>query len=148
MHPIIHSQVTSDWVQNRFGRQLESLLILNREINIRYVAMKKILIYHPDVLTDIEHLFEWDSEDERVNVLLPDVIAWYGRAAKAIAEVGSVNKIKERHLLSAVYQFARVVPTLFVPDIVINNHGDEGGVEIDNNNNNNGEGIEVDDGLD
>jgi len=101
-------QVTSDWVQNRLGRQLESLLILNREMNVRHVGMKKILIYHPAVF-DIEHLFEWDSEDERVNVLLPDVIAWYGRAAKAIAEVGSVNNIKEKHLLSAVYQFARAI---------------------------------------
>ena len=117
-------QVTPDWVQNRLGRQLESLLMLNREINKRHVAMKKILIYHPEILTDIVHLFEWESEDKEVKKLLPDVIAWYGRAAKAVAEVGSVNNIKDSHLLSAVYQFARAIPTLFVPELIIINNND------------------------
>lgn len=55
-----------------------------------------------------------------------------------------MNTIKECHLLSAVYQFARAMPTIVCPNLIMNNNVEEEGMVIDNGNNNR-EGIEIHD---
>ena len=99
--------------------KLDSLLKLNDEgTNKSHVAIKKILKYHPN--TDMEPLFELnkkvEGEGERNLKALPYVIAWFDRAREAVAgdEGGESYNIDERKL-SALYQFARGMPLLFVP---------------------------------
>ena len=62
-------------------------------------------------------LFEWNMEGdgERDLKALPYVISWLERAREVVAndERGSY-KIDERKL-SAMYQFAKAMPLLFVP---------------------------------
>ena len=95
--------------------KLPSLLNMNNGSNKSHVAIKKILLYHPNI--DMEPLFEWnvEGEGERDLKALPYVIAWFERAREAIAddeEGGSYNidEIK----LSTIYQFAKAMPLMFV----------------------------------
>jgi len=119
---------TSDDDVPMLGQNVASLIrlntkgskIRNRETANKEVAMKKILEYHPNI--DMEPLFDWDSEDECTLKSLPYVIDWFDRAEE-VDEVGNYS-IKERKL-SAIYQFARVMPLLFVPATAANTKGKE-----------------------
>ncbi|MDB4430429.1 hypothetical protein N9140_00565, partial [bacterium] len=71
---------------------------------------------HPNI--DMEPLFEWNMEGEGEHDLkaLPYVVAWFDRAQEAVAsdEGGDSYNINERKL-SAIYQFAKAMPLMFVP---------------------------------
>ena len=82
-----------------------------------HIAMRKILKYHPSI--DMEPFFEWnmEGEGERDLKALPYVIAWFERAREADADDEGWEEsynIGERKL-SAIYQFAKAMPLLFVP---------------------------------
>ena len=89
--------------------------------NKSYVAIKKILKYHPNI--DMEPLFEWDTEEGERNLkALPYVINWFERAEEAVAnddgdsnsdgndEEGGYNVTKRK--LSAIFQFAKAMALL------------------------------------
>ena len=102
-------------LQQRKGGHLHPLLRMNEGTNKSHVAIKKILKYHPNI--DMEPLFEWnmEGEGERDLKALPFVVAWFDRAGEAVAgEEGGSYNIDERKL-SAMYQFAKAMPLMFVP---------------------------------
>jgi len=89
--------------------KLVTLLTLNRYANKSHVATKKILLYHPDI--DVSELFGWGSkEGEDTLKALPYVIDWFERAR----EIDVTINMSQREL-SAIYQFTRAMPLLFVP---------------------------------
>ena len=96
--------------------QLDSLLELNEGTDKGHVTIKKILKYHPFI--DMEPLFEWnvEGEGERDLKALPYIAAWFDRAREAVADEergGSCNI--EKRKLTAIYQFAKAMPLMFVP---------------------------------
>ena len=98
------------------GKQLASLLRLNKGRNKSHVAVRKILKYHPNI--DMEPFFEWnmEGEGERNLKALPYVIAWFERAVEAIAEDEEEESYNiERRRLDSINQFATSMPLLFVP---------------------------------
>jgi len=111
-----HTLEKLDMYPQRRGDELRSLLKLNREANKSHVAIKKILKYHPSIV--MEPFFEWnmEREGERDLKALPYVVAWFERAGDAVAsdEGGESYYIGDRKL-SAMYQFVRAMPLLFVP---------------------------------
>ena len=94
-----------------------ALLNLNKERNKSHVAIKKILKYHPNI--DMGPFFEWNTEGEGERDLkaLPYVIAWFERAQEAVAddERGEESYNIGERKLSAMYQFAKAMPLMFVP---------------------------------
>jgi len=122
--------------EGRMGIQLASLLKLNMGTNKKYVAIKKILRYHPNI--DIEPLFEWGSGDDRNLIALPYVVAWFNRAGEAVEhdeesvvsddgsdsdhssssseEEANYDYQVEERKLTAVYEFALAMPLLFIPN--------------------------------
>ena len=64
----------------------------------------------------MELLFQWDAEGEQTLNALPYVIDWFERAREAIADDDEQHGIEERKL-SAIFQFARAMPLLFVPPL-------------------------------
>ena len=108
-------------------QEFSQLLKINEKRNKRHVAMEKIILYHPDI--DMAQLYGWDSEDERTLKALPFVLEWFERARKAVRTprrwcIGQPgrnlgHKINERKL-SAIYQFAKAMPLLFIPATHIN----------------------------
>jgi len=98
-------------------RVLVSLLELNGSTsNKSHVAMKKILRHHPDI--DMEPLYDWDINGEWTLKSLPYVIDWYDKALVAVHEVDddcSEDEEVPQMKLSAVYEFAKAMPLLFVP---------------------------------
>ena len=99
------------------GQQLQSLLGLNADTNKNYVAMKKILLHFPNI--DMEQLFQWDADGEQTLKALPHVMSWFDRAKVVVANDGVEYDIEERKL-SAIFQFAKAMPLLFVPPSHIN----------------------------
>ena len=108
------------------GQNLVSLLRLNEDTNKNHVASRKILHHYPDI--DMEPLFQWDAEGEQTLKALPYVIDWFDRAEEAVAdgegdsrsssdesnnEEDEEYNIEERKL-SAIFQFAKFMPLLFV----------------------------------
>ena len=85
---------------------------MNRYISPSDAARLKIVQYHPNI--DMEPLFEWGSEDEQTLKALPFVVTWFDKAG----EVGDADDIGKRKL-SAIYQFARAMPLMFVPSFHI-----------------------------
>ena len=64
----------------------------------------------------MEPLFIWNvegDEGERDLKALPHVMAWFERAKEVAYAVGCYNV--DQMKLSAIYQFARAMPLLFVP---------------------------------
>ena len=107
----------------RHGQQLASLLKLNNDTNKSHVAIKKILKYHPNI--DMGPLFEWGMEEDGEQTLkaLPYVVSWFGRAEVAVAdEEGETYRINDRKL-SAIFQFAKVMPLLL--EAIANTKADE-----------------------
>jgi len=90
--------------------KLVTLLTLNRYANKSHVAVKKILKYHPNI--DASELFGWGSKEGEDYTLkaLPYVIDWFERAR----EIDVTINMNQREL-SAIYQFTRAMPLLFVP---------------------------------
>ena len=105
------------------GRKLTSLPYLNKCNNKSHVAIKKILTYHPNI--DMEPFFEWnmEGEGERDLKALPYVIAWFDRAAEAVADEGGDSYNIDERKLSTIYQFAGAMPLMFVP-VAHNKGGD------------------------
>ena len=143
INSIYLSNHTLQSVSYRFRPDL--LLNLNRGTNKNYVAIKKILRFHP--IIDMKPLFVLASEEgERSLKALPYIIDWFERAAYAVTEEGTgCNQIIEQTLgswdssidgddsdsdeeesynykiqerkLSAIYEFALAMPLLFVHTI-------------------------------
>ena len=77
--------ISSDGGQGEgvLGKQLKSLLKLNVGTNNQsHVAIKKILLYYPNI--DMEQLFGWDSDDEESLKSSPYVMDWFERAEEAV----------------------------------------------------------------
>ena len=80
--------------------------------------MKKKAYYHHEVLPDIESLYDWDINGEWTLKSLPYVIDWYDKALVAVHEVNddcSDDEEVPQMKLSAVYEFAKAMPLLFLP---------------------------------
>ena len=93
--------------------EIDLLLDLNKDTNKSRVAMKKILKYHPNI--DMEPLFDWDAEEGEQNLkALPYVISWFDKACWAVLYNNDKYNIEEKKL-SAIFQFAKALPLLFVP---------------------------------
>ena len=103
---------------------LKTLVDLNRGTDKIHVATKKILKYHPYI--DMEPLFGWDAEGEHTLKALPNVIDWFAKAEEGfpLGELGEIEvKMNiDRRKLSALYQFAKAMPLMFIP----NSHNREG----------------------
>jgi len=94
--------------------QLEYLRKLNGSTNKSHIAIKKIFKCHPNI--DMEQLFEFGTEDESLKALRY-VVDWFEKARVAVADEEDSKEgcnIRQRKL-SAIYQFARFMPLLFVP---------------------------------
>lgn len=91
---------------------LDTLLHLNGGTNKSHVAIRKILHYHPNI--DMESLYAWDSKDDRTLKSLPYIVSWFGRASDAMEDDDDSASV-ERRKLSAIYQFAKDMPILFIP---------------------------------
>ena len=91
------------------------LIDLNKKRNKRHVAMIKILQFNGNI--NMEPFFEWnmEGEGERDLKALPYIIAWFNKAGEMAASEGLQCYRIERRKLSAIYQFAKVMPMLFVP---------------------------------
>ena len=76
--------------------------------------MKKILKHHPNI--DMEPHFDWDADEDEQNLkALPYVIAWFDKARAAVADDDDESYNIEEKKLSAIFQFAKSMPLLFVP---------------------------------
>ena len=122
--------------EGRMGKHLASLLKLNKGSNKKYVAIKKLLLHHPNI--DVDQLFEWGSKDDRNLMALPYVVAWFDRAGEAVEhdeesvvsddssnsdhssssseEEGNYDYQVEERKLTAIYEFALAMPLLFIPN--------------------------------
>ena len=104
-------------MSDQLGEQRNWLLKLNKNPNKSHVIMKKILRSHPIDTS----LFELGLEEGERNLkALPYVIDWFDRAKVAVEEEYLGNDISypydvDRRKLSAIYQFAQAMPSLFVP---------------------------------
>ena len=85
--------------------RLRNLLGLNSGRDKRKVAMIKILRYHAHF--NMEPFFEWDLK------VLHIALKWF-ETARTIPEF-STDPNFDSKVLSVIYQFARVMPLLFVP---------------------------------
>ena len=104
--------------EERMGDPLVSLLRLNEKTNKSYVAIKKILKYHPNI--DMEPLFELGSKDERNLMALPYLVDWFDRAEEAVEMTRNYLRQREGYntkerKLSAIYQFVLAMPLMFIP---------------------------------
>ena len=108
-----------------YRHTLTSLLRMNMGRNKSHVAIRKILENHSNILADMNPFFaDWIFDDEQSLKALPHVINWLNEAAEALlplySPTGKISKqysnIK-RKKLSAIYQFARAMPLMFVTNI-------------------------------
>ena len=100
-------------------RELRSLLQMNRTKYKSYVAIRKVLKYHP--MTDMEPFFEWLEEGDQNLKALPYVIGWFNRAEIAASSDNPMGTRK----LSAVFQFALAMPLLLEGISSLPNKDDE-----------------------
>ena len=117
-------------LSRQIGPELKSLLKLNEIENKRQVAIRKILLYHPNI--DMEPYFaDWISDDERTLKGLPYVVAWFERADEIFPKVKNKRELAnlgisqtkteaeresydiDRKKLSAIFQFTRAMPLSF-----------------------------------
>ena len=92
--------------------ELDTYLRMNKCANKSRVAIKKILRYHPNI--DMTPLFEWDEDGEQSLKAFPYVIHCFDIARQGLELNQRGYKIEEKKL-SAIYQFAKAMPLLFVP---------------------------------
>jgi len=83
-----------------------SYLRMNTGADKNQVAIKKILRHHSHI--DMESFFEWDLK------VLPAAIVWFDRA-RACTENDEAEMNVDLMKLSAIYQFTRAMPMVFVP---------------------------------
>jgi len=120
-HTMNDLSLARHWSRNRVSSELESLLKLNKNTNKGHVAIMKILQYHPNVLTDssdVEPFFaDWISDDEQTLKGLPYVVDWFDRAKEAVVASSSKGASSAfdigKRKLTAIYQFARAMPSMF-----------------------------------
>ena len=101
---------------------------MNKGTNKHHVTIKKILRYHPNI--DMSPLYELDMKEGEQNLKgLPYLIAWFDEASAAVdlddssissddsSNYGedSYNYHVKEQKLSAIYQFVKAMPMLFVP---------------------------------
>jgi len=86
---------------------LRSLLELNMLENEEHVAFEKILRYHSQL--DMEPFLEWDLK------VLPLAVSWFDKARGFSQNDDDEETNVDAMKLSAIYQFARAVPLMFVP---------------------------------
>ena len=83
-------------------------------------------------------LVDWIGDAEQTLKALPYIVAWFHKAREVFANSSEEEGHDvEKRMLSAIYQFARAIPTLIVPPPPSNNGNinEEGGdMEIDNGN--------------
>ena len=108
-----HALKTLSFGGQPIGQQLGSLLRLNEDANKSHVTIKKILRHYPNI--DMEPLFQWDADGEQTLKALPYVINCFERARVDVTNDDEEYDIEERKKLSAIFQFVRVMPLLFVP---------------------------------
>ena len=108
-----HTLQTLSLDQQRDEHLLARLLKMNEGTDKSHVAIKKILIYHPNI--DMEPLFGWnmEGEGERDLKALPHVIDWFDRATKAVVGDDMQRDYLDKEKLYTIYQFARAMPLLF-----------------------------------
>ena len=112
---------------------LISLLEMNSYSNKSYVATKKILKQHRNIV--VEPLFGWDASGEWSLKSLPYLVSWFQKARflilyfedseRAISSsneerLAATNQAEDRYQidrrnLSVLYDFAKAMPLLFVP---------------------------------
>ena len=88
--------------------------------NKSQIAMKKILKYHPNF--DMEPFFGWNMEEDGEQDLkaLPYILDWFDRAVHILHWHDKAGKANiDRRKLDTIYQFANVMPLLFVPGLHI-----------------------------
>ena len=94
---------------------------VNEDPNKSHEAIRKILKHHPNI--DMEPLFEWDAEDGERNLkALPYVIGWFNRA-RAVPRKNVSTSVVDTRKLSAIYEFAKAMPVLFVPASEVKKEG-------------------------
>jgi len=105
------------------GDTLTSLLRMNKSSNKSHVAIRKILKFQPNVFSDMQPFFaDWISDDDEQSLkALPYIIDWLNKAARITAQsspdmIYQYKNIKLKKL-SAIYEFARTMPVMFVTDI-------------------------------
>ena len=117
-----HTLATLHFTDSIQHTNLSRLLQVNKCTNKTHVVMKKILQYHPNI--DMNPLFGWDMEGEWTLKGLPYIIDWFNRAAVAVNDRGTrrvarakdkVNYNVDTKKLSAIYEFAKAMPSMFVP---------------------------------
>ena len=82
-----------------------SLLELNCGADKKQVAVQKILRHHAHL--DMEPFLEWDLK------VLPLAVSWFDRARNSVPENSGAHVGAKK--LSAVYQFVKALPMMFVP---------------------------------
>jgi len=98
--------------------RLDDFLLWNRATtNKRSAAIKKVVNLYPTI--DMEPLYDWDINGEWTLKSLPYVIDWFDRALVAVGD-WSISVHEDDHelpekKLSAIYEFAKAMPLLFVP---------------------------------
>ena len=101
-------------IMNQRIRQLHDFrLQQNEETNKNQVAIRKILLYHPNI--EMEPLYGWGSEDEWSLKALPYVIGWFDRAREAVANDDGESYDVDAKALSAIYHFTKDMPLMFIP---------------------------------
>ena len=98
----------------RMNKRVRKLLGSNSSENKSKVSMKKILKYHRHI--SMESFFEWDLK------ILPIAIKWFDTALARFPDIPNFHnnydnnqKVIGKKKLSAIYEFARMLPMFFVP---------------------------------
>jgi len=105
------------WLQLEYLRKLNGSNNKSHGTDKSHVAIKKILKFHPSI--DMKQLFEFGTDDESLKAL-PYVVDWFEKARVAVADEEDLidgYTISHRKL-TAIYQFARFMPLLFIPSSV------------------------------
>mmetsp|Transcript_31008 Transcript_31008/g.65484 ORF Transcript_31008/g.65484 Transcript_31008/m.65484 type:complete len:128 (-) Transcript_31008:149-532(-) len=100
--PFIYTRSLTQECQLPILANLSSLLTLNSGFDKEHIATKKNLLYHTDMK------FERDLK------VLPLAISWFDKA-RDFSENDREESNVDARKLSAIYQFARAVPLMFVP---------------------------------
>ena len=125
-HTLMKLKLPSNFPQQT-REELETLVNFNKGKNKSYVAILKILKYHPNIDVNgipVKELFEWDEEGEQTLKSLPYLLSWFEIAAKAVRsfnkQFDESNREKSQRKtknwkLSAIYEYAKAMPLEFVP---------------------------------
>lgn len=101
--PIIRWKISC----HQLPTHMSSLFELNRDVNKKQVATRKIILYHDRL--DMGPLLEWDLK------VLPFVINWSDRAKECVRNENDEENCHGTRKLDAIYQFTKTVPMMLVP---------------------------------